>query len=191
MSFHKKFHLLIQIIVRGDLNELQKELSQYPQLISECDQDGRAALHHTCIVGNMKMAKVLVFKGVNINQKALNGCSPLHFACYQGYTNIALMLIAQGARLHARTDEGYSPILLACHSGHLSMALDLIRVGANLNDEDIYRVSALDSYGDGTDKSSDMIEQETLLLKNAYARETQGRYYESAGVETESGGTFE
>lgn len=172
---------IIQIIAQGDMKELQRELRHRPQALHECDQDGRAALHHACIAGSIKIAKDLVDKGVNVNQKADGGTTPLHIACYQGYTKIALMLIRQGARLHAKTLKGYSPFLLACHNGHISLALNLIQVGANLNDHDMYGVSALGSYGDGTDKSLDLIEEEILLLKKAYTFEAMrsSKHYES------------
>ena len=78
-------------------------------------------------------------------------------------------MIEEGAELHDRTNEGCSPLLLACHNGHIFLALDLIRCGANLDDEDNFGVTALDSYGDGTDKSNLLIEEEIVLLKKAYA----------------------
>ncbi|MGV8121976.1 MAG: ankyrin repeat domain-containing protein [Candidatus Xenobiia bacterium LiM19] len=88
----------------ADINAKDKKGNTALHLIAPerdrgCDDDG--------------MAKVLVKKGIRLNEKNLKGETPLLAALKNSQTIIALYLIAKGADVNAADLGGLTPLLIA------------------------------------------------------------------------------
>ncbi|MHC9538895.1 MAG: ankyrin repeat domain-containing protein [Vulcanimicrobiota bacterium] len=84
-----------------------------------CDDDG--------------MAKVLVNKGIRLNEKNLKGETPLLAALKNSQTIIALYLIAKGADVNAADLGGLTPLLIAAGMLDEQIVEALVKKGANVN----------------------------------------------------------
>lgn len=57
--------------------------------------------------------RLLVKKGVSINQGDSVGLTPLHIACTHGYADLAGLLLKERANVNARTHQSRTPLHLA------------------------------------------------------------------------------
>ncbi|WP_255563518.1 ankyrin repeat domain-containing protein [Wolbachia endosymbiont of Bemisia tabaci] len=67
--------------------------------------------------GNLKMAKRLIEKGVNVHARNKN-FTPLHIAAQIGCYEIVESLLSNGAEINVAMIGGYSPLHLAAENGH-------------------------------------------------------------------------
>ncbi|KYN99481.1 putative ankyrin-repeat protein, partial [Plasmodium gaboni] len=74
------------------LSKLQIPLGDYVQ-----PPHNRTALWYSCRNGSLKMARLILKKGSNINHKDSKGMSPLHICVKYGHINIAKFLIENKA----------------------------------------------------------------------------------------------
>ncbi|SBS82755.1 conserved Plasmodium protein, unknown function [Plasmodium ovale curtisi] len=62
----------------------------------------RTAFWYSCRNGNLKIAKIILKKGSNINHRDANGMTPLHICVKYGHFNIANFLIDNDANINIR-----------------------------------------------------------------------------------------
>ncbi|KAI4838801.1 ankyrin-repeat protein [Plasmodium brasilianum] len=79
------------------LSKLQIPLGDYVQ-----PPHNRTAFWYSCRNGNLKIARIILKKGSNINHKDVNGISPLHICSKYGHTHIAKFLIENNADINIK-----------------------------------------------------------------------------------------
>ena len=83
-------------------------------------------------------------KGVDVNQRALDGDTPLHRICFNGNLEDMEILIANGAEINAPGDTGNTPLHEAISFGPLEMVKRLLELGADPTIENEFNETALD-----------------------------------------------
>jgi ankyrin repeat protein len=91
---------------------------------------GRGPLHEAALYGRLKVCKLLVARGADVDLPSTltakpmqKDITPLHCAAYYGNPEVCEFLIAQGADVNARGNAQLSGLLLAgatalCHAAH-------------------------------------------------------------------------
>ncbi|GAW80528.1 hypothetical protein, conserved [Plasmodium gonderi] len=120
------------------LSKLQIPLGDYVQ-----PPNNRTAFWYSCRNGSLKMARIILKKGSNINHKDANGMSPLHISVKCGHLNIAKFLIENNANINITDNEGQSPIFYAIINKHYDIVKLLVENGADVqirdnNDASVY-----------------------------------------------------
>ncbi|VDI47760.1 blast:Ankyrin-1 [Mytilus galloprovincialis] len=123
------------------------------------DNKGWSALDVACFKGHIKVIKLLIDVGMNINDTTNRGSTPLYMACLGGhYETVKFLLDLNGQEFNSRVDttikdkegwsalhlacqnghketkRGWSALHLACQNGHKEVIKLLIDVGMNIND---------------------------------------------------------
>ncbi|GAB66042.1 hypothetical protein PCYB_082030 [Plasmodium cynomolgi strain B] len=146
------------------LSKLQIPLGDYVQ-----PPHNRTAFWYSCRNGSLKMARIILKKGSNINHKDANGISPLHISVKYGHLNIAKFLIENNANVDITDNvrmkgwsskegpyniggmlverEGQSPIFYAIINKHYDIVKLLIENGADVQMKDHNNASVYD-YAD-------------------------------------------
>lgn len=81
----------------------------------------------------MKLARLLIDKGADINAEDGWRRTPLHWATENCHTDLVKLLIDKGAEVNAKDDWQQTPLLWAVDAGHTDLAKLLIEKGANVN----------------------------------------------------------
>ncbi|SBO27069.1 conserved Plasmodium protein, unknown function [Plasmodium knowlesi strain H] len=122
------------------LSKLQIPLGDYVQ-----PPNNRTAFWYSCRNGNLKMARIILKKGSNINHKDANGISPLHISVKYGHLNIAKFLIENNANVDITDNEGQSPIFYAIINKHYDIVKLLIENGADVQMKDHVNLKSSES----------------------------------------------
>ena len=119
---------------RGDAETLRQLLRDGAD-VNEAQGDGMTALHHAADLGDLELAKVLIYAGINIDAGTRIGhYTALHIASRAGRAEIVKALLDAGARVDARTtNSGVMPIHLAAASGDSATVGALLAAGADVN----------------------------------------------------------
>ncbi|SOV22829.1 ankyrin-repeat protein, putative [Plasmodium sp. DRC-Itaito] len=129
------------------LSKLQIPLGDYVQ-----PPHNRTALWYSCRNGSLKMARLILKKGSNINHKDSKGMSPLHICVKYGHINIAKFLIENKADIDIKDNEGQTPIFYAIIYKHYDIVKLLIENGADVQIKDNNKASVYD-YADFNGKT--------------------------------------
>ncbi|KMZ93401.1 hypothetical protein PVMG_00847 [Plasmodium vivax Mauritania I] len=129
------------------LSKLQIPLGDYVQ-----PPHNRTAFWYSCRNGSLKMARIILKKGSNINHKDAHGISPLHISVKYGHLNIAKFLIENEADVDITDNEGQSPIFYAIINKHYDIVKLLIENGADVQMKDHNNASVYD-YADFSGKT--------------------------------------
>lgn len=92
-------NLLHYFVSRQDYSSLEKLLFDSRQTvdINMMRPPGISALHVACLLGSLKIVKLLVSKGADVRLKTMAGLSPLKVAVISGSYEIAQYLVSAGA----------------------------------------------------------------------------------------------
>jgi len=105
----------------GSLQELDRAKAGYRSL----DPD-RSPLHYAAEEGNVHIAKWLVNKGADVNQKDAFGMTPLHTACKHGNKDIVKLLCNSAADLFLLDKTNFTPMQVGEDNGHLDVECMLL-----------------------------------------------------------------
>jgi len=72
--------------------------------------DGTTLLMYASLLGQTKIAELLIQKGADVNARNRNGSTALHGAALLGETEITKLLIQKGADVNARDNQGATPL---------------------------------------------------------------------------------
>ena len=92
--------LLLNAVAREDRVAVQQVLQTGKVDVNILRHPGLSPLHHSCINGNMIIAKLLLKYGAKINLRSVDGLTPLKYAALQGHFDLSEYLIAMGAKDH-------------------------------------------------------------------------------------------
>ena len=84
-------------------------------------------------IKQVEIAKSLILKGVNLNEKDLSGDTPLHSAAEHGHIEMAEFLLESGANVNEDNETKTTPLHKAAVEGRDIIVNILIQNGANVN----------------------------------------------------------
>jgi uncharacterized protein len=81
-----------------------------------------AALHAGVAAGDLRVCRMLVAGGADVNAQQAGGWAPLHEAAHKGDRGLVDMLLKAGARTDIARDGGETAAMTASVSGHQEIA---------------------------------------------------------------------
>jgi len=99
-------------IEKGDYYKVKKLLHINPKLINSVDGDN-TSLHHAAHFGYVKIATLLISKGININVRDGRGDTPLHEATRYRKVNVVRLLLSKGANVNVKNMNRETPLSIA------------------------------------------------------------------------------
>ena len=108
-------------------------------------------VHEAAREGNIKLVKLRLDSGVDVNEKNKNGWTPLHSAAWGGDKEIVKILIAANADVNAKNRIGWTPLY---NAKTMEIAQLLIEGGADVNAKDEEGKTPLDW---GTVETADLL----------------------------------
>ncbi|XP_023128546.1 cyclin-dependent kinase 4 inhibitor D [Amphiprion ocellaris] len=105
---------------RGNTGEVQwilEECRVHPDTVNEF---GRTALQ-VMMMGNSKIASLLLEKGAEPNVQDKHGIAPIHDAARTGFLDTLQVLVEYGASVNIPDQNGTLPIHIAIQEGHLEV----------------------------------------------------------------------
>lgn len=131
-------------IREGNLNRIGELLQAYPELLTSRDQRGSTPLILAGYYNQKEVVRLMLEKGVPVDQQDASGNTALMGACFKGYTEVAEMLIDAGANVNARNGMGGTCLIFAITFNRESIARLLLEKGANVDARDPGGKTALD-----------------------------------------------
>ena len=102
--------------------------------IEHKDRKGFTPLLHAASAGHLKIVKILLRVGANIEVEAEKSKdTALSLACANGHAKIVELLIRKGADTEHRNIEDYTPLSHAAAKGHVKVIEILLLYGAEIN----------------------------------------------------------
>ncbi len=92
---------------------------------------------------SIKIARLLLDNGAEVNQTNKDGTTPLYITCQKGHVDMARLLLEKGAKVNQTNKYGITPLLIACHKGHVDTARLLLEKGAEVDQTDKYDCTPL------------------------------------------------
>ncbi len=80
-----------------------------------------APLHSAAASKNVKIAKLLIDAGADVNAKQQEGITPLHSAAHNGDLDMAELLLKRGSKKYQTTEKGKTPYDYAAEIGHVEL----------------------------------------------------------------------
>ncbi|XP_057324869.1 ankyrin-3-like [Microplitis mediator] len=148
-----EYNILIKMAVRRKHVKLAELLAKnvIKKRHQKLDRSSNTLLHDAVRSGQLKVVRILVERGADVNASIRHGLTPLHVATEHGYLKIMDFLIRNGAHVNARCKDGYTPLYFTCESANLKCARLLLKHNAsviptNVNDTHpiditVYRLS--------------------------------------------------
>ena len=87
--------------------------------------------------GGVRVAKLLLDRGMDVNSRRKDECTPLHLASHLGKLEIVRLLLEHGAEVNERDKDHSTPLHIACHHGTLETVRLLLDHGAEVNAETV------------------------------------------------------
>lgn len=104
---------------------------------------GMTALHMAADCSNLKMAKLLVEEGINVDEEDFDGDTALHIAAYNESYSMAELLLQGGARVDAQGLENSCPLHIAVADGSRLLLKLFLEYGADISLQDDVGCNAL------------------------------------------------
>ena len=102
---------------------------QDKQLIADWDENNDTPLHIAASNSRVKVARLLINLGAQVDTSNTKGWTPLHCAADVGALEIVKLLVSKGAPIEAADKSQTTPLHLACKRGHLDVVKYLISEG--------------------------------------------------------------
>ena len=133
---------------RGESPAVLAAVGNEPGLVTRGDEEhGLTLLHLACGGGQADLARSLLDKNADINQRTNRGVDALMNASAAGHCNVIELLTSRGADIDARSNPGWTALAYAAANDKYPACLCLISKKADLTAVDNKGRSALDVYG--------------------------------------------
>lgn len=129
----------------GSLACVKVLLQADPKTLSSTEYRLRAPLHFAAYEGHFELAKFLLDKGANPDQRDENHLTPLLIATRLNHYNIVVLLLDYGAKLSAHSKNRTTPIDLAAYFGNARIVRLLLNRGADVKNKSSFGKGCLDS----------------------------------------------
>lgn len=129
----------------GSLACVKVLLQVDPKTLSSTEYRLRAPLHYAAYEGHFELAKFLLDKGANPDQRDENHLTPLLIATRLNHYNIVVLLLDYGAKLSAHSKNRTTPIDLAAYFGNARIVRLLLNRGADVKNKSSFGKGCLDS----------------------------------------------
>jgi ankyrin repeat protein len=115
------------------------------------EETGTTVLHLAIVGRRIKVVKLLLERGCDVNVTDLDGCTPLRLACESGRIDMVKLIMEHGADIHKATFsntsftmeggrrvpctaiQGITALASALHHGHMEIVTYLLAQGARTN----------------------------------------------------------
>ncbi|MBO4707914.1 MAG: ankyrin repeat domain-containing protein [Elusimicrobiaceae bacterium] len=111
-----------------------EQVEQYFQY----DRDNGTPLMRAAYNGHLKVVKLLIDKGADINIQNEAGSTALMKAAYKGYFEIVKLLIDKGAKINLKERHGATALIKGVAQGYTEIVKLLLDKGADVNVADAY-----------------------------------------------------
>ena len=81
-------------------------------------RSGFGLMHASASIGSVKLGRLLMNKGVPLDDAGNSGRTPLHLAVQNGHLSFCRFLLKHGARVGIEDKAGFTPLELAMQGGH-------------------------------------------------------------------------
>ena len=155
--------LLLRACIKGDMTLAQSVLFTDPAALNARNKHGLNTLQVAIIHQQLRMARFLIDKGVNVRSVDKSGWTPLHDAALYGNKELIGKIIAEGSRVTSSNQLGEKPIDLARDVATEKLLCKyMTEAGFDVLSEQYRRTLGLDHLQDENDSSdtSDVAREE-------------------------------
>ena len=119
------------------LHRLVKSLIyKYPQHASDVGGNYGSALHVASDAGHVKIVRLLLKHGVDVDIRGMWDQTPLQFASDAGRLEVVKLLLGHNADANSKDEYGWTSLFHAISKGHLDVVRQLLDHGAHVNIQD-------------------------------------------------------
>ncbi|CAG0902227.1 unnamed protein product [Cyprideis torosa] len=126
---------LMLAVIQGHYSVALWLLREFGADVNAQDFESRSALHHACLVGRPRIARLLLRKGALVEARDRGGRTPL-FASVTGHPITLRLLHRFGANPAATDADDWTPLHFATDRGHTSSVACLLEMGAPVEAEE-------------------------------------------------------
>lgn len=119
-------------ILKKDMESVQKHCGSI-DVKWKNPQDDRGFLHAAVLGNQIKIAEILIQKGVDVNGVDKSHRSPLSVAANNGLNDLSVLLLGHGAKVAHKDSYGNTPLMLALKSHNWELVDNLVLFGADIN----------------------------------------------------------
>lgn len=110
-----RVYLIHELVLKGDVQELRKELAKDMDLLEARNSQGMTPLFQSVSCNNLECVQFLVTSGANIDTRDNVGRTPVALAAYQGWHDGLYYLLAKGANCLIADNCGRLPLHAATY----------------------------------------------------------------------------
>jgi ankyrin repeat protein len=122
----------------GDEGTVLRLLDADPTLLERMVDMWNRPLALAADHGHVRLTRLLIERGANVNATGRYGNTALHCAAQDGQAEVVALLLRGGAHATSRNDDDKTPLMCACDEGHLGVVKMLVQHmgGQGLDDGD-------------------------------------------------------
>ncbi|KAL6244479.1 hypothetical protein RBB50_008721 [Rhinocladiella similis] len=136
-------NILTSAVERGDLEAVRVHLTNNPDALHQCDEDGQPPLHVSLQENQRDVVDFLLESGASIESVGFHGWRPLHIAASLGNLELVDVCLDHGADVKSRTRTRQTAMHKAASSHSAAVVRRLIEAGADPNDRNDRGMTAL------------------------------------------------
>ena len=141
----QQFHQLAHDAARGEAPVVLAAVDNEPGLVTRgCKMFGMTLLLGACIGGQAGLARSLLDRKADMNQRNKIGQDALMAASFKGHCDVIELLTSRGADIDARNNDGWTALAVAAIFENHPACLCLISKKADLMAKDNEGTSVLD-----------------------------------------------
>ena len=135
---------LITATMANDAERVRTSLLQKKENPNIADADGRTALMHAAMNGNVEIVRLLLDNGAKATATDSAGSTALHWAAERGQADAVRELLAARVPVDTENKQGATPLMKATVAGSAPCVDLLLAAGADPKRQDYTGRSALD-----------------------------------------------